>query len=100
MLTIFFWIAAVLMIYVYAGFPIIVRALARVLDRPVNRAPITPSVTVIVTAYNEEKSIRAKLDNLLSVDYPAELMDVLVASDASSDATPLSSSGVRSVARV
>jgi cellulose synthase/poly-beta-1,6-N-acetylglucosamine synthase-like glycosyltransferase len=87
MLTIFFWIAAVLMVYVYAGFPIIVRALARVLDRPVNRAPITPSVTVIVTAYNEEKSIRAKLDNLLSVDYPAELMDVLVASDASSDAT-------------
>jgi cellulose synthase/poly-beta-1,6-N-acetylglucosamine synthase-like glycosyltransferase len=42
---------------------------------------------VIVTAYNEEKSIRAKLDNLMALDYPRELMNVLVVSDASSDAT-------------
>ena len=45
------------------------------------------SVTIIVTAYNEERCIRAKLDNLLALHYPPELVDIIVASDGSSDAT-------------
>jgi cellulose synthase/poly-beta-1,6-N-acetylglucosamine synthase-like glycosyltransferase len=53
----------------------------------VHRGDALPSVTIIVTVYNEEKCIRAKLDNLAGLNYPPELVDVIVASDASSDST-------------
>jgi cellulose synthase/poly-beta-1,6-N-acetylglucosamine synthase-like glycosyltransferase len=48
---------------------------------------LRPTVTVLITAYNEEKSIAAKIANVLALDYPEELLDVIVASDASSDRT-------------
>jgi cellulose synthase/poly-beta-1,6-N-acetylglucosamine synthase-like glycosyltransferase len=86
-MTAVFWISAALMVYVYVGYSIIARALVRVLDRPVRRGPLTCPITVIVTAYNEEKNIRSKLDNLMALDYPQELTQVLVVSDASTDAT-------------
>jgi cellulose synthase/poly-beta-1,6-N-acetylglucosamine synthase-like glycosyltransferase len=44
-------------------------------------------VSVIITAYNEERDLRAKLENTLALDYPKELMEVIVASDCSSDRT-------------
>jgi cellulose synthase/poly-beta-1,6-N-acetylglucosamine synthase-like glycosyltransferase len=53
----------------------------------VNRAPVLPKITVIITSYNEEKCIRAKLDNLAGLDYPADLLNVVVASDGSTDST-------------
>jgi cellulose synthase/poly-beta-1,6-N-acetylglucosamine synthase-like glycosyltransferase len=82
-----FWTFAGILAYVYAGYPLIVRALARVRGRPVRRARIRPTVTVVISAYNEEKGIRAKIDNVLALDYPRESLDVIVVSDASSDAT-------------
>lgn len=45
------------------------------------------TVTVLITAYNEEKNILAKIENVLELDYPPELLDVIVVSDASSDGT-------------
>src|SRR6185295_7494103 len=53
----------------------------------VHRANITPTVTVIITAYNEERDLVAKLENTLALDYPRELLNVIVASDCSSDRT-------------
>ncbi len=47
----------------------------------------TPNVTVLITAYNEEKDIRAKLENTLQIDYPKENLEILVASDGSTDKT-------------
>jgi len=46
-----------------------------------------PTVTIIVTAYNEEKCISAKLDNLAALNYPRDLVDVIVASDGSTDSS-------------
>jgi cellulose synthase/poly-beta-1,6-N-acetylglucosamine synthase-like glycosyltransferase len=85
--SIIFWTCTGLLVYLYLLYPQLVRLLAAVAGRPVARAPILPTVTVIVTAYNEEKSILAKLTNLAHLDYPPQLLRVLVASDASTDNT-------------
>ena len=82
-----FWTCCSLLLYVYVVYPLLARALAARIGRPVGRTDRLPSVTIIVTVYNEEASIRAKLDNLLGLNYPSELLDVLVTSDASSDST-------------
>lgn len=83
-----FWLFAGILGYVYFLYPVLVRALAAIVHRPVRRrAGFRPAVTVLITAYNEEKSVAAKIDNVLALDYPQELLDVLVVSDASSDRT-------------
>jgi cellulose synthase/poly-beta-1,6-N-acetylglucosamine synthase-like glycosyltransferase len=60
---------------------------ARLVHRPVRAAPITPAVTLIISAYNEEAVIAEKLDNALKVDYPRELLQVIVVADGSDDRT-------------
>lgn len=55
--------------------------------RNVKRGDITPFVTLIISAYNEEKRIRQKLENTLQLDYPSQLLQVIVASDGSTDNT-------------
>jgi cellulose synthase/poly-beta-1,6-N-acetylglucosamine synthase-like glycosyltransferase len=87
MTQILFWTSAGILAYVYVGYPLIVRLLARVWGRPVRRSRIRPAVTIVISAYNEEKGIRTKIDNMLALDYPPELLDVIVVSDASSDST-------------
>jgi cellulose synthase/poly-beta-1,6-N-acetylglucosamine synthase-like glycosyltransferase len=85
--VILFWSCCLLLTYVYVLYPALVTALAARYGRPVHRGDALPTVTIIVTVYNEEKCIRAKLDNLAELNYPPELVDVIVASDASSDST-------------
>jgi cellulose synthase/poly-beta-1,6-N-acetylglucosamine synthase-like glycosyltransferase len=87
MASVVFWACSSLLLYVYALYPLFVRLLAARVGRPVGRSDRLPSVTVIVTVYNEAASIAAKLENLIGLNYPPELVDILVASDASSDAT-------------
>jgi len=82
-----FWLSAAAFFYTYIGYPILLTVMSRLRPRVVNRAEITPSVTVIITAYNEERDLAAKLENTLTLDYPRELLDVIVASDCSSDRT-------------
>lgn len=82
-----FWACFSLLLYVYALYPLGMRMLARWVRSRMNPASALPTVTIIVTAYNEERCIRAKLDNLLALHYPVELVDTIVASDGSSDAT-------------
>jgi cellulose synthase/poly-beta-1,6-N-acetylglucosamine synthase-like glycosyltransferase len=82
-----FWTCGVLLLYVYVGYPLIARMLAAAAPRPVARSGIRPVVSVLITAYNEEAGIGAKLDNVLALDYPSELLEIIVASDASSDRT-------------
>ncbi|GAB3094327.1 glycosyltransferase family 2 protein [Lysobacter terrae] len=81
------WSTLVLLAYVYVGYPLLAIALARLMPRGVDKQAITPAITVIITAYNEEKHIEQKIRNVLELDYPRDRIDVLVASDASSDAT-------------
>src|SRR6185295_13345424 len=56
-------------------------------DRAVRRANITPLVSFIITAYNEERRLRAKIENTLSQAYPASRLEIIVASDGSTDST-------------
>jgi cellulose synthase/poly-beta-1,6-N-acetylglucosamine synthase-like glycosyltransferase len=87
MAIVVFWTCCALLLYVYLLYPVLVRALAAGFGRPVRRGTDLPSVTIIVTAYNEEKCLRGKLDNISRLDYPPALLNTLVVSDASSDAT-------------
>jgi cellulose synthase/poly-beta-1,6-N-acetylglucosamine synthase-like glycosyltransferase len=85
--VILFWSCCLLLMYVYVLYPRLVTAFAARYGKPVLRGDAFRTVTIIVTVYNEEKCIRAKLDNLAELNYPPELVDVIVASDASSDST-------------
>jgi poly-beta-1,6-N-acetyl-D-glucosamine synthase len=78
-----------LCVYVQLGYPVIVAAAARSRSTP-SSLPATrlPKVTVLIAAWNEEAVIRAKLENTLESDYPPDLLEVVVATDGSTDATP------------
>ena len=82
-----FWGSLGALAWTHVGYPVATAALARLMPRPVRKADEPPSVTVIVAAHNEETVIERRLDNLLALDYPPELVDVVVASDASTDRT-------------
>jgi cellulose synthase/poly-beta-1,6-N-acetylglucosamine synthase-like glycosyltransferase len=82
-----FWTACIMLVYVYVLYPVIVRLLARRVGVVESEADVRLSVSIIVTAYNEERGILAKLENLLTLDYPSDLVQIIVASDASNDAT-------------
>jgi glycosyltransferase involved in cell wall biosynthesis len=82
-----FWLSAWLVGYTYLCFPLIVFGRAVLRPRPHRRAPITPSVSVLMAARNEADVIGAKIDNLLALDYPAERLEVVLASDGSEDDT-------------
>jgi hypothetical protein len=86
-LEILYWMAIALIAYAYAGYPFALRALAVLRSRPVAKADVTPHVTFIITAYNEEKRIDEKLENTLNLVYPHDRLEILVASDCSSDRT-------------
>jgi cellulose synthase/poly-beta-1,6-N-acetylglucosamine synthase-like glycosyltransferase len=85
--TVVFWTCCALLLYVYLLYPLIIRVLAARFGKPVRRGSELPTVTIIIAAYNEEKSIRSKLDNIARLDYPRDLLNTIVVSDASSDAT-------------
>lgn len=82
-----FWIAVALLVYTYALFPVVVLLRAKLWRKPYQTADITPRVSMIIAAYNEAGSIGAKVDNLLSLDYPADRLEVIIASDGSEDGT-------------
>lgn len=82
-----FWMLVGLVAYTYAGFPLLVFLRGKLMRRPYRQADETPFVTLIVAAYNEEASIAEKLENILALDYPREKLQVIVASDGSTDRT-------------
>jgi cellulose synthase/poly-beta-1,6-N-acetylglucosamine synthase-like glycosyltransferase len=84
---ILFWVAVAIIAYAYVLFPLLVFLRGRLLLRPYQSADITPRVSMIIAAHNEAERINAKLDNALSLDYPAESLQVIVASDGSDDGT-------------
>jgi glycosyltransferase involved in cell wall biosynthesis len=82
-----FWWALGVLAYTYIVFPLVVLLRAGLRPRPHGTADVTPSVTMVIAARNEAASIGAKLENLLSLDYPADRLEVVVASDGSDDGT-------------
>jgi glycosyltransferase involved in cell wall biosynthesis len=73
--------------YAYFGYPLSLHLLSPMMRKKVNKATFTPVATFIITAFNEEKRIRQKLENTLSLNYPKGLLQIIVASDGSSDRT-------------
>ena len=84
---VFFWTCISVLGYVYVGYPVLVYLMSLLFPRSIERAEIEPNVTVLITAFNEEDSIREKLENTLKIDYPADKLEILVASDGSTDRT-------------
>ena len=89
MLAAIFWISAALIGYTHLGYPLVLRLLVALRRRrklPAESAEL-PRVSLIVAAYDEEEVIEAKVANALALDYPRELLELIVASDGSYDAT-------------
>jgi glycosyltransferase involved in cell wall biosynthesis len=82
-----FWGSAGALAWTHAGYPLAAAALARLRPRPVRKDDVTPEVSVIVAAHDEEDVIERRVENLLALDYPADQLRIVVASDGSTDRT-------------
>lgn len=82
-----FWICSFLTGYVYFLYPVLVTRVSRVKGKAFIKDGILPRVSIIITAFNEEQNIGQKIENTLALDYPEELMEIIVGSDGSTDRT-------------
>ena len=82
-----FWGSLGALAWTHVGYPAAMGVLARLKPRPVRRAEITPRVAVVVSAHDEEAVIGRRVENLLELDYPPERVEIVVASDGSTDGT-------------
>ena len=82
-----FWLSVVFVFYAYFGYALVLYAISFVRSRQVQFGDYTPTVAFIITVHNEELRIREKLENTLLLSYPADQLDVVVASDCSTDRT-------------
>ncbi|MGH9754062.1 MAG: glycosyltransferase family 2 protein [Blastocatellia bacterium] len=85
--SLIFIVTVTLILFVYLGYPALMFVISRLSPRPVVRADIQPRVSLIIAARNEERDIAAKLGNALTLDYPEDLLQIIVASDCSDDGT-------------
>jgi cellulose synthase/poly-beta-1,6-N-acetylglucosamine synthase-like glycosyltransferase len=82
-----FWLSVAAVGYAYVGYPLLLSLLSLIRPKPVHSENWTPSVSVIIAAYNEERDLAAKLENTLALDYPKSHLEVIVTSDCSTDRT-------------
>ncbi len=82
-----FWGSLGALAWTHAGYPAALGVFARLRPRPVGRGDVTPSVALVVSAHDEEDVIGRRLENLLALDYPSQSLEIVVASDGSTDRT-------------
>lgn len=82
-----FWASILITLYAYSGYPLLLAIAAAIRTKKVRKGPFTPTVTLIISVYNEERVIREKIENSLALDYPREKLEIIVASDGSTDRT-------------
>ncbi len=80
-----FWASVVLLAYTFAGYPLLLGLISLVRRRPHHRAPIRPTVSLIIPVHNEAGTLREKIENSLALRYPPEKREIIIASDGSSD---------------
>ena len=82
-----FWVAAALLAYTYLGYGGWLWLCNRLRPRPIHRAPYFPQLSVVMVVRDEAIVLERKLENLLSLDYPVKALEIVVASDGSTDCT-------------
>ncbi len=82
-----FWASLAMLVYVYAGYPLVLRAWAGIGRKGVASAPHEPHVCLLIAANDEAAVIGAKVENSIRIDYPMDRLDIIVASDGSLDGT-------------
>ena len=87
MLELLFWSSIIFITYTYFGYPLLLKAISVFRTKGIQKPSITPFATFIITAHNEQERITAKLGNTLSLDYPKDKLQIVVASDCSTDNT-------------
>jgi cellulose synthase/poly-beta-1,6-N-acetylglucosamine synthase-like glycosyltransferase len=87
MIAVLFWLCIAFLLYTYMGYPMLLAALPKKHDANQDVSGQEPEATLLIAAYNEEKCIAQKLENSLSLDYPAGKLQILIAADGSDDKT-------------
>ncbi len=88
MLSWAFWLLVLIIFHVYFGYPLLLLCLSKLRPAaPVRKADITPMVSLIIPAHNEAAVIAQKIENSLSLAYPRDRLQIIVASDGSTDGT-------------
>ena len=82
-----FWLAALLLFYVYAGYPLLLAIIGLFVRSRRLEPGYCPRISVSIAAYNEEEAIARKIEQTLALEYPADKLEVLVLSDCSTDRT-------------
>jgi cellulose synthase/poly-beta-1,6-N-acetylglucosamine synthase-like glycosyltransferase len=85
--VVLFWVSLAALAWTHVGYPLAIAAVARLRRLPSRGDAPLPTVVVIVAAYNEDTVIERRVRNLLELDYPRDLLQVVVTSDASTDRT-------------
>jgi cellulose synthase/poly-beta-1,6-N-acetylglucosamine synthase-like glycosyltransferase len=84
----FFWFFGALILYVYAGYPLLLAFLARLFPRcNAKNIHFSPHASLLISAFNEAQVISEKLENALALDYPPGQLEIVVISDCSDDGT-------------
>ena len=88
-LQVIFWVSLFLILYSYLLFPVILKLMARKksMSRDSFKSEEFPLISVLISAFNEEKVIKSKIESILYSAYPPDRLEVLVGSDASTDST-------------
>jgi len=82
-----FWLCLALVSYAYFGYVVWLWLCDRLRRRVIQKGHYTPSVSIVIAARNEEANLPAKLENLGVLDYPQALLEIVIASDGSTDRT-------------
>ena len=86
--AVLFWLSVALIAYTHLGYPLLLRVLTRFRRaRPYEKLDPLPMVSLIIAAHDEEEVIEAKVENALALEFPRELLEVIIASDGSDDET-------------
>ncbi len=87
MIVLIFWLSFILIFYTIIGYPVLITVLSWFSKKTITKKEITPRVTLIIAAYNEEKNIESKIKNSILLDYPKDELEIIVVSDGSNDET-------------
>ena len=87
LLAMAFWGAACLTLYTYAGYPVLVYFISHWHPQRWRQEPILPTVSIVLAVHNGAALLREQINRLLSLDYPPNLINLIVVSDGSTDGT-------------